>query len=510
MRPLSTFFLLGGLVVVIGLACQRVGPTEAPGKTAAFLPGSIATQLARPTQEGTPATGEIRNPDPTLTSESPSDQLARTPVTTPQPLAENDRYYLAAKLFDEHQLDVHQVITYTNRTGSALAEIWLVVEAGRQDDVFILQEMSWNGVVVETAQPQGGIWQIELPSEFNPGETGILVVSYRLDLPANGGVLGYSRRQINFGDWYVRIPPFQPATGWLVHSPGASGEHNVYDNADYFVQLDLGDGDPGLVVAASAPGQACGRQICYSMLNSRGFAWSASKEYQVLEAVENGILLRQFVFPEHTTAGLAALDVARQAVKVFEEKFGEYPHPSLAMVEAGFFDGMEYPGMFFLGEEYYTSFDGSPEGYLTALTVHETAHQWWFSLVGNDQALEPWLDEALSTYSELIYYQGIHPDLVDWWWDYRVVRFQPGGNVDSSIYDHAGFRPYVNAVYLRGAQFLHELRILMGDEAFEAFLAAYFRDYQGKIASGVGFFSLAGQFADPEKLQGIRDLFFSP
>jgi hypothetical protein len=29
---------------------------------------------------------------------------------------------------------------------------------------------------------------------------------------------------------------------------------------------------------------------------------------------------------------------------------------------------------------------------------HETAHQWFYSLVGNDQALDPWLDEALATW----------------------------------------------------------------------------------------------------------------
>jgi len=45
------------------------------------------------------------------------------------------------------------------------------------------------------------------------------------------------------------------------------------------------------------------------------------------------------------------------------------------------------------------------KNYLTTLSVHETAHQWWDGLVGTDQALEPWLDEALATYAERIFYQ---------------------------------------------------------------------------------------------------------
>jgi aminopeptidase N len=95
------------------------------------------------------------------------------------------------------------------------------------------------------------------------------------------------------------------------------------------------------------------------------------------------------------------------------------------VVEAGFADGMEYDGLYFLGREYFAAYDGTPQNYLTALAAHETAHQWWYGLVGNDQALEPWLDEALCTYSELLFYEAVYPDLVDWWWTFRVNRFQP-------------------------------------------------------------------------------------
>lgn len=35
-----------------------------------------------------------------------------------------------------------------------------------------------------------------------------------------------------------------------------------------------------------------------------------------------------------------------------------------------------------------------------ANAAHETAHQWFYSLVGNDQARDPWLDEGLATWPE--------------------------------------------------------------------------------------------------------------
>ena len=33
------------------------------------------------------------------------------------------------------------------------------------------------------------------------------------------------------------------------------------------------------------------------------------------------------------------------------------------------------------------------------ITAHETAHQWFYSLVGNDQARDPWLDESLASWA---------------------------------------------------------------------------------------------------------------
>jgi aminopeptidase N len=122
------------------------------------------------------------------------------------------------------------------------------------------------------------------------------------------------------------------------------------------------------------------------------------------------------------------------------------------------------------------------------IAAHETAHQWWFDSVADNQALEPWLDEALATYSERIYYETVHPDLVKWWWDYRYFEFDNPGFVDIPIYDGGGQRPYWDKVYLMGARFLEELRGRIGDEAFFAFLKDYYVQFEGKHATSADFF----------------------
>lgn len=200
---------------------------------------------------------------------------------------------------------------------------------------------------------------------------------------------------------------------------------------------------------------------------------SASPEYVILYTVSGPAAVLAYVFPEHQAAGQAALEATASALALYSELFAPYPHASLSLIEAGFADGMEYDGLYFLGQEYFAAYDGTPQNYLTALAAHETAHQWWYGLVGNDQALEPWLDEALCTYSELLFYEAVYPDLVDWWWNFRVNRFQPSGWVDSTIYEHQAFRPYVDAVYLRGAQFLQAMREQVGDEAIGLLLKEY-------------------------------------
>jgi aminopeptidase N len=66
--------------------------------------------------------------------------------------------------------------------------------------------------------------------------------------------------------------------------------------------------------------------------------------------------------------------------------------------------------------------------------------------------------------------------------------------IDGSIYSYSSvpdaYRSYRDAVYLNGALFLEELRKLVGDETFFAFLKDYAGQNSGKIASRSSFFSI--------------------
>jgi aminopeptidase N len=206
-------------------------------------------------------------------------------------------------------------------------------------------------------------------------------------------------------------------------------------------------------------------------------------------------------------AGQAALQSSAEALQVFSQRYGPYPHKTLSLVMGDFNDGMEYSAFFYLSRDFYNLYDGTPANYLTFVAVHETSHQWWFEQIGNDQALQPWVDEALAAYSERVYYENVHPDLVSWWWTYRIDFYKPQGFVDIPIYDGQGFRPYTNAAYFQGAHFLENLRMRIGDEAFFAFLQDYVIQGRGKIVTANDFFRILSEHTSTDYSDIVRQYF---
>lgn len=298
---------------------------------------------------------------------------------------------------------------------------------------------------------------------------------------------------MNLVDWYLYIAPISPEGEWLAHKPSYFGEFLVYPYADYHVELSLKNAPGDILVAASAMNRSTEKdRYLYELNGARTFALSLNSGFDVAETTTDGVTVRSYFSNAERGAGEEVLRATANALKLYSELYGKYPRDILSVVEADFLDGMEYDGLFFLSKAFYNLYDGTPKGYLTFIAVHETAHQWFFSQVGNDQALEPWLDEAWCTFSELLYYERYYPELVDWWWYYRVNYYEPIGWIDLPVYDYTGFIAYRNAVYLRGAQFLYELRAALGQEQFFEITKAYVQNQTGKIAGTAEFINAFG------------------
>lgn len=471
-------------------------------------PAAIPT-ATRPATLAPTATFRLTALPPVLPS-APSTSGSPASPLRPQVLLKADLDYFA------HRVHVREEIVYPNHTGARLDHLAFDALAARRPGVMTLNSVSVEGDWEAWGRLSGTVLRINLGRPLAAGKAAVVTVEYTLDLPpipphADGtsGVLGWSTRQTNLGDWFPAVSAYR--NGWLAERspPHVVGETTTPEAVDITLDLRIKNAPDGLQIMASAPAEPIGGQWRFMLTGARSLALSLGADFHVAEArTASGILVRSAFFREHAAAGRAALQAATTAMEVFEARFGPYRRQQIAIVEAEFADGMEYSGLYFLGGEYYAGYDGTPLNYLTAIAAHEVAHQWWYDEVGNDQAHEPWLDEALCTYSELLYYHATRPDLVNWWWDWRVIRFKPTRWVNASVYDHSAFRPYVNAVYLRGALFLRDLRAAMGDAAFFDFIRRYRTAQSGRVATASDFWGLLQEYNVPN-LGRLRAAYFT-
>ena len=453
---------------------------------------------------------------------TPSPTLSPTQDPTPTPAApQRTKYTIDAVLdYNKHHLQVEEKIHYTNHSSDPLNELILMVDPLYFPGTFKLDRLEYgDGKPLPEPQQENGWLRFPLSLPLLPGDTIDLSLAYQLNLPSpvpsaatRPIPFGYTERQTNLVDWYPFIPPYISEQGWLAHPASYYGEHLVYEKSDFAVNIRLSDPQPNLIIAASAPVLQDGEWYRFQHDNARNFAWSISPYYQTQTAQAGPVKVTTYAFSGQEKASQAVLTTTVEALELYSKLFGEYPRQSLNVVEADFLDGMEYDGMYFLSKGFYNLYTGTPGEYLVAIAAHETAHQWWYAMVGNDQALEPWLDEALCTYMEHIYFENLHPEALDWWWTYRINYYQPRGWVDDSIYNPHGeiqaYRAYRNAVYLNGAVFLDELRKTMGDQAFFEFLKAYAAQNRDQIATKNSFFSLANQFSQSDLMPLIKQYFY--
>ncbi|MBV9410036.1 MAG: hypothetical protein JO148_00455, partial [Acidimicrobiia bacterium] len=103
--------------------------------------------------------------------------------------------------------------------------------------------------------------------------------------------------------------------------------------------------------------------------------------------------------PVAVTVGAAAgtgvnpATFAAKAVDVLQThsaRFGSYAWSTYTLaITPDLTGGIEYPTFVMQGP-----------GTIGRTTSHELGHEWFYSLVGNDQGRDPWLDEGLASYAE--------------------------------------------------------------------------------------------------------------
>ncbi len=189
----------------------------------------------------------------------------------------------------------------------------------------------------------------------------------------------------------------------------------------------------------------------YQAHDVRDFTVTAATDYRTTERRVGDNVVRVFYRPG--APGAAMLDAAADAFKVYEARLGAYPYPVFRVVQSAGAYGMESPGLVWIPT-------GAPRANLRYLVAHETAHQWFYGIVGNDQAREPFTDEAAADFMAR-YVTGTK----------RASRCSTG-RLDLDIY-HYTSACYYERVYIQGGNLLDTARTRMGSAAFWAALRGY-------------------------------------
>jgi aminopeptidase N len=207
----------------------------------------------------------------------------------------------------------------------------------------------------------------------------------------------------------------------------------------------------------------------------REFALSVG-QFASVQAEHDGTLLMVWYEKNSGLASVAnnALPHLKRALSTFNQKYGAYPYREmethLILDTRSYNYGYEMPGLI------YIMSNGTYSSGTRIVLSHELAHQWFYGMLGNDIFNEPWLDEAFAQYSPyFVEQQWYGQAAADTHLQNRIINLsnQSTKPVGLSVWEYGTWNTYKNAVYGRGAYFLHNLRLRIGDAAFFKGLQTY-------------------------------------
>ena len=204
---------------------------------------------------------------------------------------------------------------------------------------------------------------------------------------------------------------------------------------------------------------ADGRTTTWALANVRDIVVNAARDYRTRVRDVGDTAIRVYTRPAQPSVAL--MDAAVNALTKLEAKLGPYPWPVLRVVQSSGGLGMEGPGVVWIPA-------GVARSNLRYLLMHEIAHQWFYGLVGNDQAREPFADEAI-TDTVARYLTGTR----------RASRCSPGA-LDRTIYGYSS-GCYYERIYVQGGNLLDNARREMGTAAFFGALRGYLANHRWQL-----------------------------
>ena len=388
-----------------------------------------------------------------------------------------------------------QRVRYTNQEAAALSELVfrlfpnLPGFGGRMS----VDEVRREGVSLEVRQTDhASVLRVPLEPALPPGAAVEVSLAFTATLPtdtSNGyAVFAFSDGVYALAGFYPVIPVYDDE-GWNVDLAPTYGDVTFTDVALYRVvitapaELTLVTSGTVLEVVANTPDTRTWTAVAGPV---RDFYIAASADYHVISRRVDGTQLNSYYRTSQSAGGQKALEQLSAALRLYNRQFGDYPYAELDVVptptNAG---GIEYPGVVVVAQQLYPNQDD----FFELVVAHETAHQWWYGLVGSDQVDEPWLDEALTNYCAYIYFENtsgraradsIRQHLFEE--PYQQVRAAGRDRGIAGAVASFDAASYGAIVYAKGPLFFDAVRQRLGDAAFFAALRRYLASHRYGVA----------------------------
>lgn len=338
------------------------------------------------------------------------------------------------------------------------------------------------------------ILRIPLKKELKPGSKANFNLNFTVKIPKGKDRLSYYNSSYNFGNWYPIAAEYDDK-GWHLDEYYSMGDPFYSTVSDYKVSITVPK--DYMVAATGESGREKNKKdvktYSFSETNVRDFAFTASNKFKVKEEKTDGINIKCYSLGTDKELS-EQMNYAKNSIKTFNRFYGKYPYKTYSVAESSFLTGMEYPGIVFISDNpvYKKS------GYYEAIVVHETAHQWWYGVIGDDEVNEAWLDESFACYSENIYNESIKNSREDFLQlkDYYYIYSK--NNPDKKVMlkpvqDFKDDMEYSILVYYKGAVMLDDFREKVGDENFFKIIQTYYSRYKYKISRTEDFIKVSNE-----------------
>ncbi|MGB2895703.1 MAG: M1 family metallopeptidase [Anaerolineales bacterium] len=405
----------------------------------------------------------------------------------------------------------HEAVLFTNQEATSLDAVYFRLYPNVTGGRSTISNVTVDGVEVETRLEEGdSSLRVQLPELLEPNASVVVDLGFEVEIPREMGeyygLFGYFNDVLVLDTFYPMIPVYDDE-GWNAAVPQINGDLTYNDAAFYLVQV---HSPADLVVVASGvrlQRVVAGDTQTTTFANgpARDFYIAASERFTVISEKVGETTINSYAFPEWGEGSQVVLQSSANALRSFNSRFGTYPYREMDLMSTPMLAlGIEYPGAMGIALRLYDPsevFGGLPSRvYLESVVAHEIAHQWFYSMVGNDQPDEPWIDEALAQYATGLYYQDTYDssaaESYRSSWQARWDGVNGSGiPIGLSAGEYEGSE-YSAIVYGRGPIFIAELANAMGINVFDDFIKTYVQEYKWDIGTGEAFKRLAEEKCD--------------